>query len=200
MKSSTQSIPKPLKVILIETGYQREVLKNILIQTNLINIYSCLNCITELNLSQIDEEIGVVIINAMNPELCHLDELNQLNALKTKPIIIAITRYDYIQYVTPLMSYNINKCISADKIPSIGSLVLELSSVNHNYTYDSVLNLDDIKLLNLICYEMCNENIAEKLFISIEALKKRKLRLSNKLHIQNNDKSFMLWARSNGYF
>ncbi len=200
MKPSTQPLSKPLTAVIIDTGHQCEVIKNVLTQTNFVRILRCWSCISDLNTAQLDEDVSIVIVNALEPIPDHLEKLGQLNSLSVKPIVIAITKFDYQQYISPLMNYNIHRCISAEKIPTIGSLVFDLSDITTYKIPSFVLNIDDVKLINLICFETCNDHIAEKLYISIEALKKRKQRLSNKLQIQNNDKSFILWARNNGYF
>lgn len=197
-----QNDQKAIKVTLVDNGYFCSVTQSILLKTNIIDVVKVFETDTLFLQNYHGIEFDLVVVNLENKDINGFGLIKELDSRNFNKPIIALTKYDFQDYIKPLESLKVSKCLAIDNAPLLASTIIEVLEQTSlfNAGIGNILSTDDVKLLLLICNEKNNEDMAEKLFISNETLKKRKQRLALKLHIDNYDKAFIHWAKNNGYF
>ena len=115
--------------------------------------------------------------------------------------IIVFSALDHPRYNAIFYSLGIKKCIVKNHFPRLVDEISELFSYGKsNSADDENLTTNDHKLLCMICDDLSLEEKANQLFVSIEAVKKRKMKLAQKLKIKCHDVHFLKWAISHGYY
>lgn len=199
---STPKTQKPIQVTLVDSGYFCTVTQSILLKSNLIEIVQVFSSDYMFLNEHHKYQYDIVVINVETKDVEGLNLIKMLNTLNFNKPIITLTKYDFQDYIKPLENLKVSKCLATDNVPMLASTIIEVLEQTSLFkaSIGNILNTEDTKLLHLICNEKNNEDMADKLFISNETLKKRKQRLALKLQISNYDKAFIHWAKNNGYF
>jgi DNA-binding NarL/FixJ family response regulator len=116
------------------------------------------------------------------------------------PVII-FSALNSTKFNAMFYSLGVKMCLLKEQFDKLEIEILALFKTPNLTELDKYnLNNSDYQLLQLICNELTIDQIAEKLNVGNEAVKKRKAKLADKMQIENRDAQFLKWALKKGHY
>lgn len=145
----------------------------------------------------------VLIIDYIMPGMTGAELIAQLKALHIAIPIISFTSHDFPEYANQLLKEGINSCLPKNRIRYLEALVLEcVSNQDEKREQHHAVNLTptEIDLIACCCENLSRIEMAERLYVGMDAVKARKVLLAKKLGIENENIHFLKWAIKKGLF
>jgi DNA-binding NarL/FixJ family response regulator len=136
-----------------------------------------------------------IIIDYELPDTNGSEIMQQIQESGMQIPVILITTYKFPEYIESIGAEGALAYVEKKEIGTICDIILGKNYSNHT---DHSLSVADYELLIAIVTLPLNKDLAYRFNVGIEAIKKRKAKLSIKLGIRNNRDAFKVFVQQNG--